>query len=119
MGIEISTETPLDINKTLIENPSSTFYGRAKGSSMKDAGVDDGDLLIIDKSLEYRNNALAVCCLNGEFTLKMIRIDRNSLLLVPANDDFLPIEVKEDDYFTVWGIVTYIIKKACPQVNSM
>lgn len=112
MDIEISTETPpLDLNKALIKNPISTFYGRAKGTSMKDAGVDDGDLLIIDKSLEYKNNALAVCCLNGEFTLKRIKAEGNSLFLVPANEDFCPIEVHEDDEFTVWGIVTYIVKK--------
>lgn len=112
MDIEISTKAPpLDLNKALIKNPVSTFYGRVKGTSMKNAGVDDGDLLVIDKSLEYRNNALAVCCLNGEFTLKRIKVDGKGLFLVPANDEFEPIEVKEDDYFTVWGIVTYIIKK--------
>lgn len=78
---------------------------------MKDAGVDDGDLLIIDKSLEYRNNALAVYCFNGEFTLKRIKMESGALFLVLANEEFSPIEVKKDYYFTVWGIVTYIIKK--------
>lgn len=111
MDIEISTETPLDLNKTLIKNPVSTFFGRVKGTSMKDAGIDDNDLLIIDKSLEYKNNALAVCCLNGEFTLKRIKVENGALFLVPANEDYQPIRVNEDDYFTVWGIVTYIIKK--------
>ena len=79
---------------------------------MKDAGVDDGDLLVIDKSLTYRNNALAVCFLNGEFTLKRIKKEGDTLLLMPANPDFQPILVKEDADFAVWGIVTYIIKKA-------
>ena len=63
-------EATLDLNRELIKNPSSTFYGRAKGLSMKDAGVDNGDLLVIDKSLPYRDNALAVCFIDGEFTLK-------------------------------------------------
>lgn len=78
---------------------------------MKDAGIDDGDLLVIDKSLEYRNNAFAVCCLNGEFTLKQIKVKDKRLFLVPANSDYEPIEVKEDDEFIIWGIVVYIIKK--------
>lgn len=110
MDIEISTK-PLDLVQELIKNPVSTFYGRVKGTSMKDAGIDDNDLLIIDKSLEYKNNALAVCCLNGEFTLKRLKVENDALFLVPANEDYQPIRVNEDDYFTVWGIVTYIIKK--------
>lgn len=104
-------EAMLDLNKELIKNPSSTFYGRVKGVSMKDTGVDTGDLLVIDKSLAYRNNALAVCFINGEFTLKRIKRQGDTLLLMPANRDYQPIVVKEDADFAVWGIVTYIIKK--------
>jgi DNA polymerase V len=105
-------ESMLDLNRELIKNPSSTFYGRVKGLSMKDAGVDSGDLLVIDKSLSYRNDALAVCYINGEFTLKRIKVEGNTILLMPANKDYQPIVVKEDADFAVWGIVTYIIKKA-------
>lgn len=104
-------EAMLDLNQLLIKNPSATFYGRVKGTSMRDAGVDDGDLLVIDKSLAYRNNALAVCFLNGEFTLKRIKREGDTLFLMPANPDYQPIVVKEDADFAVWGIVTYIIKK--------
>jgi DNA polymerase V len=78
---------------------------------MKDAGVDDGDLLVIDKSLEYQNGALAVCYINGEFTLKYIKKEKDGLYLVPANSDYQPIRVKEDDEFTIWGIVAYFVKK--------
>jgi DNA polymerase V len=105
-------EPMLDLNQALIKNPSSTFYGRVKGVSMKDAGVDNGDLLVIDKSLSYRNNAMAVCFINGEFTLKRIKVEGDTLLLMPANKDYDPIVVKGDADFSVWGIVTYIIKKA-------
>ena len=105
-------EPTLDLNKALVKHPSATFYGRVKGLSMQDAGVDDGDLLVIDKSLKYRDNALAVCFINGEFTLKRIMSQANSLFLMPANPDFEPIPVKEEDEFLIWGIVTYIIKKA-------
>ena len=100
-----------DLNKILIKNPPATFYGRVKGTSMIDAGIDDGDLLVIDKSLERRNNSLAVCCLNGEFTLKYIKRAGERLWLMPANPDFEPIEVKSEDEFTIWGIVSWIVKK--------
>lgn len=104
-------EPALDLNKALIKNPSATFYGRVKGFSMRDAGVDDGDLLVIDKSLKYHSGALAVCYINGEFTLKRIKMQSDGLFLMPANPDYQPIRVREEDDFTVWGIVTYIIKK--------
>lgn len=104
-------EAMLDLNKALIKNPSSTFYGRVKGLSMKDAGVDDGDLLVIDKSLNYKKGAMAVCFINGEFTLKRIKVEGNTLYLIPANKDFQPIEVREDADFKIFGIVTYVIKK--------
>jgi DNA polymerase V len=105
-------ESTLDLNRELIKNPSSTFYGRVKGLSMIDAGVDNDDLLVIDKSLPYRDKALAVCFINGNFTLKRIKVEGNTLLLMPANKDYQPIVVKEDADFAIWGIVTYIIKKA-------
>jgi DNA polymerase V len=100
-----------DLNRILIKNPPATFFGRAQGVSMKDAGVDDGDLLVIDKSLPHKNDALAVCCLNGEFALKRIKRDGKKLWLMPANPEFQPIEVKPGDELTIWGIVSYIIKK--------
>jgi DNA polymerase V len=106
-------ENMLDLNQTLIKNPSATFFGRVKGNSMCDAGVDPGDLLVIDKSLRYRNGALAVCFLDGEFTLKKIKRDpEGHVWLMPANNEFKPISVPAEAEFMVWGIVTYIIKKA-------
>jgi DNA polymerase V len=104
-------EPALDLNQVLIKNHSATFYGRVKGFSMKDAGVDDGDLLVIDKALEYRDQALCVCFINGEFTLKKIKREKDKIWLMPANQDYQPIEVTEEADFMIWGIVTYIIKK--------
>jgi DNA polymerase V len=106
-------EQAFDLNYELIKNPISTFYARVKGFSMKDAGVDDGDLLVIDKSLVYKKGAMAVCFVDGGFTLKYLERRKDGLYLIPANPDYPPIKVNdEDDGFTVWGIVTYIIKKA-------
>jgi len=101
----------LDLNKELIKHPAATFYGRVKGWSMKDAGIDDGDILVIDRSLEYRNNMTAVCFIDGEFTVKKLKIEKGKVFLMPANDAFKPLEITEENEFMVWGIVTYIIKK--------
>jgi DNA polymerase V len=104
-------ELSLDLNKELIKHPAATFYGRVKGWSMKDAGIDDGDILVIDRSLEYRNNMTAVCFIDGEFTVKKLKLEKGKVFLVPANDEFKPIEITQDNEFMVWGIVTYVIKK--------
>jgi len=73
------TDISIDLNKQLIKHPSATFYGRVKGESMKDAGINDGDLLVIDKSIEPQTGKIAVCYLDGEFTLKRIKIDKKGL----------------------------------------
>jgi DNA polymerase V len=100
----------LDLNKELISNPSSTFFGRVRGESMKDAGILDGDILVIDKSLEPQDGDTAVCFIDGEFTLKHIKIEKDAVYLIPANPDFKPIRVTEENNFCIWGIVTYSIK---------
>lgn len=100
----------IDLNKQLIKHPSSTFFGRVKGESMKDVGINDGDLMIIDKSLEFVDNKIAVCFIDGEFTLKRIKKDKDCLWLMPANEEYSPIRVTEDNELIVWGIVTYVIK---------
>jgi DNA polymerase V len=78
---------------------------------MKDAGIHNGDILVIDKSLEPTNGKVAVCFIDGEFTLKRMKFVDKKLFLVPANEDYDPIEVTKENDFIVWGIVTYIIKK--------
>lgn len=101
----------IDLNRDLVRHPASTFYGRVTGDSMIGEGIDEGDILVIDRSLEPRNGDLAVCCLDGEFTLKRIHqtADRR-ILLMPSNPRYEPIEVTAENEFAVWGIVTYTIK---------
>lgn len=101
----------IDLNKELIRNPSSTFYGRVRGDSMEDAGIHDGDILVIDKSLDPRDNDMAVCFIDGEFTIKYIRIERERILLIPANEQYQSVVVTEENDFLIWGIVTYSIRK--------
>jgi len=104
-------DAAIDLNKELVRNPSSTFFGRVRGLSMKDAGIDDEDILIIDKSVAPKNGMTAVCFIDGEFTLKKICVSGRIVKLMPANENFKPITVTEENDFLIWGIVTYVIKK--------
>ena len=103
-------EGGIDLNRELVKNPAATFFGRVKGDSMTGAGIDDGDLIVIDKSLEASEGDIAVCFLDGEFTLKRIHIDRDVLWLMPENPKYKKIKVTADQNFKVWGVVTYSIK---------
>ena len=100
----------IDMNKHLIKHPSSTFYGRVKGVSMKDAGIHDGDLLVIDKSIRPSNDKIAVCYIDGDFTVKRIKIDNDCIWLIPENETYIPIKVTSENDFIIWGIVTHVIK---------
>jgi len=100
----------IDLNKHLIKHPSATFYGRVKGHSLKNAGINDNDLLIIDRSVEPSNGKIAVCYIDGEFTAKRIKIDKKEIWLMPENDDYKPIKIEKDNNFIVWGVVTHVIK---------
>ena len=101
----------IDLNQALIQHPSATFFGRVKGDSMCDAGISDGDLLVIDKSLTPQTGRIAVCFIDGEFTLKRIDIKEAEVWLVPANPKFQPIRCTPESDFRIWGVVTYVIKK--------
>lgn len=103
-------EGSIDLNKELIRNPSATFYGRVKGDSMKDLGIHDGDLLVIDKSIAPRNGKIAVCYIDGEFTMKRIKIENSYCWLIPANENYKPIKVTAENDFLIWGIVVHVIK---------
>lgn len=100
----------IDLNKHLIKHPSATFYGRVKGNSLKNAGISDGDLLVIDRSLEPANGKIAVCYIDGEFTAKRIKLTKNELWLLPENEDYEPIKIEKENDFLVWGVVTFVIK---------
>ena len=104
-------EQAIDLNKELIKHPASTFYGRVVGNSMRDEGIEKGDILVIDKSLELLDDDLAVCFVDGEFTVKRVRIETDAIWLVPSNPDYPLIKVTKENDFIVWGIVTYTIKK--------
>lgn len=104
-------EHPLDLNRSLIRNPASTFFARVEGDSMKDDCINDGDLLVVDKSLEPYDACVAVCFLDGEFTLKRVRLNGDRIVLMPANKKYKPIEIGKDDDFAIWGVATFAIQK--------
>lgn len=104
-------EQAIDLNKELIRHPASTFYGRVAGDSMRDEGIEEGDILVIDKSLELMDDDLAVCFIDGEFTVKRVRLEPDSAWLIPSNPNYPLIKVTPENNFIVWGIVTYTIKK--------
>jgi DNA polymerase V len=104
-------ELSIDLNKHLIKHKDTTFFATVKGHSMKNAGIYDGDLLIIDKSLEPQNDKIAICQIDGEFTVKRIKIERNVVWLIAENEEFAPIKVTRDNELIIWGIVTASIKK--------
>ena len=100
----------IDLNREIVRHPASTFFGRVNGESMIEEGIEEGDILVIDRSLEPTDGDLAVCCLDGEFTLKRIRLVPGAVWLMPSNESFDPILVTPDHQFEVWGVVTYTIK---------
>ena len=105
-------EYKIDLNKYLAErNPLATFYIRVSGNSMTGAGIDDGDILVVDRSLPPGDTKIAICLIDGEFTVKRLRLEAGSLYLVPENPKYQPLKVTEDNQFAIWGIVTYVIKK--------
>ena len=101
----------LDLLRLLIRRPASTFYFRVSGVSMTDAGLDEGDIIVVDRSLEADDGRIAVCFIDGEFTVKRIRRENGRIRLMPANEHYRPIDITAENDFGVWGIVTYIIKK--------
>ena len=104
-------EARISLEKVLVKNKEATFYAKVSGESMKDAGLNDGDILVIDRSEEVKNNKIAVCYVNGEFTVKREKIEKDHVYLVPENKKYNPIKITEENELIVWGVVTYVIKK--------
>ncbi len=104
-------EQRLSLDKELVKNKEATFYARVSGQSMIGAGLDDNDLLVIDRSIEPSNNKIAVCFLDGEFTVKRLKVDRDEVWLKPENPNYPIIKITSENDFVIWGIVTNVIKK--------
>jgi DNA polymerase V len=102
----------IDLNEQLIANPAATFMVRVEGSSMIDCGINEQDVLIVDKSLKAKDKDIILAVVDGEFTVKRLRIKRGVYELVPENPDYQVITITEGTDFVVWGVVTYVIHQA-------
>ena len=102
-------ESRLDLNKHLIKNPASTFFVKVAGDSMEGAGIHSGDMLIVDRSLEPKSGKVVIAVIDGELTVKRIRIQKNKIFLEPENADYCSQEISPDSDFEVWGVVTNVI----------
>lgn len=101
----------ISLDDTLVKNKNSTFYAKVNGQSMINAGLHHDDLLVIDRSLEPADKKIAVCFIDGEFTVKRLRVHGNEIWLQPENPNYPIIEITEENDFVIWGIVTNVIKK--------
>lgn len=128
----------IDLNRELVKHPAATFFARMVGDSMVEGGVEEGDILVVDKSLEPSEGDMAVCFIDGDFTLRYISyknpadadqsgkrpvrkarkqgfsydiLEHRRMWLLSANEKYPPIEVNDANDFTIWGVVTYVIKK--------
>ena len=104
-------ETRISLDKELVKNKEATFYARVSGDSMVGAGLDDGDLLVIDRSKNPENGKIVICLVDGEFTVKRIKKEKDKLYLMPENKKYKPIEIREENELIIWGVVEYVIKK--------
>ena len=105
----------LDLVQLLVRHKASTFFFRVDGISMVDANMDEGDILIVDRAVDPYNGCKAVCYIDGEYTVKRVEIKDSGVTLLPANEHntkYKPIPIHPENQFLIWGVVTYIIKKA-------
>ena len=104
-------EIRISLDKEIIKNEEATFYARVDGESMLGAGLNDGDLIVIDRSEEPKNGSIAVCFLDGEFTVKRLKLKNREIYLMPENSKYSPIKIGEGNELSIWGVVTYVVKK--------
>ena len=104
----------LDLIKLLVKHKAATFFFRVDGVSMVDSGMDEGDILIVDRAIDPYNNCKAVCYIDGEYTVKRVEMSDRGVRLMPANESnitYKPIEITPENNFIIWGVVSWVIKK--------
>lgn len=105
-------EKRLDLNEFLIKNPPATFFVKVEGDSMINAQISDGDILVVDRSIDAADNKIVIVSIMGEFSVKRIRIIRKEFFLEAENPKYAPIKISPEMDFEIFGVVTYIIHKA-------
>lgn len=102
-------EMYLDLNTHLIKHPAATFFVRASGDSMINAGISSGDILVVDRSLEAVHGKIVIAAVNGELTVKRLSRMEGKVRLLPENSNYPPIEINGDEELVIWGVVTHVI----------
>ncbi|OGN60644.1 MAG: peptidase S24 [Chlamydiae bacterium RIFCSPHIGHO2_12_FULL_27_8] len=105
-------EKKIDLNEELVKNPAATFFVKVDGDSMIDANIFKDDILIVDRSIEVKNNKIVLAVINGEFTVKRLKIFKDKILLKPENPKYNDIEITKEMDFEIWGTISFIIHKA-------
>jgi len=104
-------ERRIDLNRELIRHPEATFFLRAQGGSMVNAGISDGDTLIVDRAIDPNHDHIVIATVDGEFTVKRLHRRCGQIMLIAESPDFPPIELNDGQEMAIWGVVTHIIKK--------
>tara|TARA_B100000029_G_scaffold94761_1_gene84968 strand:+ start:551 stop:1018 length:468 start_codon:yes stop_codon:yes gene_type:complete len=104
-------EESLDLNTLVIDNPSATFFVRVAGESMREIGITDGDILVVDRSIESWENRIVVAVIDSEFTIKRFTKRNGTVVLEAENPDYPSIRITEEIDFSVWGVVCWTLKK--------
>lgn len=99
----------LDLNELLIKHPAATFFVRVAGSSMINAGIHHGDILVVDRSVEPLHGRIVIAAVNGELTVKRLHRDGKQLQLLAENEAYGPIDIGENSDLHIWGVVTNVI----------
>ena len=104
-------ESELDLNKYLIKHPTATFFVKAAGESMINAGIHPGDILVVDRSEEAKHGKIVIAAIDGQLTVKRVHRSKDETYLVPENKDFEPIKFDEGNEVVIWGVVTNVLHK--------
>lgn len=103
----------LDLHELMVKHPAATFFIRVEGESMEGAGIKSGDLLVVDRAVKPRDGMIVVALVNGEFTVKRLKMEIGRCFLIAAHPNYPPLAITEAMTFEVWGVVTYVIHRAC------
>jgi DNA polymerase V len=101
----------IDLNEMIIKHPHATFFVKVAGDSMNDAGIFEGDILTVDRSLEAVPGKIVIAVLDGELTVKRWQKIKDTFYLVPENKKYKPIAISEERNFEIWGVVTHVIRE--------
>ncbi|MDR3154954.1 MAG: translesion error-prone DNA polymerase V autoproteolytic subunit [Deltaproteobacteria bacterium] len=101
----------LDLHKLVVKNPPATFFLRVKGDSMRDAGIRDGDLLVVDRSRSPVSGKIVVAAWEGELVVKRLRVKGKRVYLVPENPEYPEFDITDSEDAAIWGVVTYVVHK--------